>query len=292
MKYVTRVRPATVFPFVLGVFSGTLITVFLFLSVRSIEELEAEPPGVEAREGRTRANTNTKLSVRDHERDSQALGTLDSTRKKIVFHRRKAVSYNVLTQSMQGDSRGIAIHKTWASETKLKNHVNFYLLSPVQTEEGMLKKKLHITPLVMKEGDAIYSDNYQGIFDLWRDICERKLNDYHWFVRLKDTVYLKADKLEKLLASLNSSEPILVGRSVTPAGYERNSLGLRAGESYCFEGGYALSWKALDLVCPHLSACKEGAKSENEDVEMARCIRSYAGINCTASTEVYNYYGQ
>ena len=286
MKYVTRVRPATVFPFVLGVFSGTLITVFLFLSVRSIEELEAEPPGVEAREGRARANS--KLLARDHERESQALGTLDNARKKIVFHRRKAVSYNVLTQSMEAESRGIAIHKTWASETKLKNHINFYSLSPLQTEEGMLKKKLHITPLVMKEGDTIYGDNYQGIFDLWRDICERKLNDYHWFVRLRDTVYLHAEKLEKLLTSLNSSEPILIGRSVTPAGFERNSLGLQAGESYCFEGGYAVSWKALDLVCPHLLACKEGAKSENEDIEVARCIRSYAGVNCTASTEVYS----
>jgi chondroitin sulfate synthase len=284
MKYVTRVRPATVFPFVLGVFSGTLITVFLFLSVRSIEELEAEPPGVEAREGR--ANAHSKLSAHDHERESQALGTLTNIRKKVVFHRRKAVLYNVLTHSMQAESRGIAIHKTWASETKFKNHVNFYLLSPTQTEEGILKKKVHITPLAMKEGDTTYGDNYQGIFELWRDVCERKLNDYHWFVKLKDTVYLQADKLEKLLTSLNSSEPILVGRSVTPADYERNELGLRVGESYCFEGGYAVSWRALDLVCPHLSACKEGAKSENEDVEMARCIRKYTGVNCTASTEV------
>lgn len=286
MRHVTRVRPATVFPFVLGVFSGTLITVFLFLSVRSLEELQAEPPGVEAREGR--ANTNSKLSARDNERDSQALGTTHTLNgKKIVFHRRKPVLYNVLTQSVHAESRGLAIHKTWASEVKLKNHINFYLSSPVQVEEeNMLKKKLQITPLVTKEGDTTYSENHQGIFELWKDVCERKLNDYNWFVRLKDTVYLRADKLEKLLTSLNSSKPILVGHSITPVGYKRDELGLRVGESYCFEGGYAVSWKALELICPHLSACKEGAKSGNEDVEMARCIRNHAGVNCTASTEV------
>ncbi len=257
---------------------------FLFLSVRSIEELEAEPPGVEAREGKT--NINSKLSARDHERESQALGARTNG-KKVVFHRRKAVSYNVLTQSME--SMGIAIHKTWAGRTKLKSHINFYLSPPVELEEDVLsslRKKMQITPLGTKINDKIYGSNYQGIFELWKDVCERKLNEYHWFVRLKDTVYLQADKLENLLTSLNSSKPILIGRSVTPVGYKRAELGLRVGESYCFEGGYAVSWKALELVCPHLSVCKEGAKSENEDVEMARCIREHAGINCTASTEV------
>lgn len=254
---------------------------FLFLSVRSIEELEAEPPGVEAREG-----INSKLSARDRERESQALGTR-SDGKKVVFHRRKSVSYNVLTQSME--NRGLAIHKTWARGARLKNHINFYISSPVQMGEDVLsslRKKMQITPLGTKEDDKLYGDNHQGIFELWKDVCERKLNDYHWFVRLKDTIYLQTEKLENLLTSLNSSKPILVGRSVTPVGYERAELGLRVGESYCFEGGYAMSWKALELVCPHLSVCKEGAKSENEDVEMARCIRVHAGINCTTSTEV------
>ena len=288
MKHVTRVRPATVFPFVLGVFSGTLITVFLFLSVRSIEELEAEPPGVEARAREGRANINSKLSARDRESESQTLGTRTNG-KKVVFHRRKVVSYNVLTQSMQTESRGSAIHKTWAGGVELKNRINFYLLQSTKMEENVLtslKKKVQITPLGTKEDDTINGDSYQGVFELWRDVCERKFGDYHWFMRLKDTVYLQADKLEKLLTSLNSSEPILVGHSITPVGYKRDELGLRVGESYCYEGGYAVSWKALDLVCPHLLACKEGAKSENEDVEMARCIKNNAGINCTASTEV------
>ena len=273
------------FPFVLGVFSGTLITVFLFLSVRSIDDLEADPPGMEARDGKI--NINSDLSARDHDSTSQVLGE-----KKVVFHPRKAVSYNVLTQSMV--SRGLAIHKTWAGGAKLKNHISFYTLTSVQSEDGILtalKKKMQITHLGTKEDTkTINVDGYQGIFELWKDICERKCDDYHWFVTVKDTVYLQTDKLEKLLTSLNSSQPIFIGRSVTPIGYKSDELGLRAGESYCFEGGYALSWQTLELVCPHLSACQEEAKSENEDVEIARCIRQHAGINCTASLEVCDNY--
>ena len=50
--------------------------------------------------------------------------------------------------------------------------------------------------------------------------------------------------------------------------------------------GYAISWKTLELLCPVLPTCQEKARSENEDVEVARCIRIYAGINCTTAHEV------
>ena len=290
MRHVTTVRPATAFPFVLGVFSGSLITVFLFLAVRSIDELEAPPPGMEAREDGpgevNRIPGQERLPVRESVPQAQLpMGTSES---KAVFFPRQAVSYNVLTSMME--TRGLAIQKTWASGAKMKNLVEFYLLPSAQLEDELLaimKKKVRIIPLQETKEEDNGNYDHQGVFGLWRDVCKRKLNNYHWFVRLKDNVYLQPDKLEKLLNSLNSSKPILVGRSVTPLGYRRDELGLRTGESYCFEGGYVASWRTLELVCPFLSACQEGAKSENEDVEIARCIKEHTGINCTANTEVH-----
>ena len=291
MKFFRRIRPSTVFPFVLGVFSGTLISVYLFLSVRSMNELEAYPPGV-AVEGRGE-KSDIRLPdrlARDQERESQKIATPGSA-KKVTFHRRKLVSYNVLTRSsMASDSRGMAVHKTWAGATSVKKHVNFYLSPGSKLEDNVLsslKKKMQITRLLgSKEDETIHGRSHQGVFELWKDICERRLNKYLWFVRLKNTVYVQAEKLEKLLTSLNSSKPILLGHSVSPVDDRRIELGLRAGESYCYEGGYAVSWRALELICPHLSACKERAKTENEDMEMARCIREQVGVNCTASAKV------
>ena len=40
------------------------------------------------------------------------------------------------------------------------------------------------------------------------------------------------------------------------------------------------------MLCPVLSTCQEKVMSENEDVEVARCIRNYVGINCTTAYEV------
>ena len=281
MRHVRRVRLATAFPFVLGVFSGTLITAFLFLAVRSIDDLEGDGspfPGLEAVNEESKA-----LSARENE-----LQPPESTgERRASFLPRRIASFNVLISS---DTRGLAVEKTWASAAKTKQDAEFYLLPSVQLEEetvAAMKKRVQVTSLVTKD-DVIYGrNNYQGVFDLWRDICERKLDKYHWFVQLKDNVYVQAEKLERLLSSLNSSKPILIGHSITPVGYARDELGLREGESYCFEGGYAVSWKTLEMVCPFLSACQDGSKSENEDVEIARCIREHAGINCTANLQVH-----
>ena len=284
MNYVRKVRPAIAFPFVLGVFSGSLISVFLFLAVRSIDDLDRESlPGMEAREEGVKRN----LDVLARENGPGSRGTASESERNVVFLPRQTVSFNVLVSM---ETRGWAIEKTWGGGMKLKDRIDFYLLPSAQVKKEMfseLKKKAQIIPLgTNDDSELISDDSYQGVFDLWTDICKRKSRNYHWFARLKDNVYLQADKLESLLSSLNSSKPILIGRSVTPVGYRRDELGLRSGESYCFEGGYAVSWKTLELVCPYLPDCQLEAKSENEDVEMARCIRKHTGINCTTNTEV------
>lgn len=285
MRHVRRVRLATAFPFVVGVFSGTLITVFLFLAVRSIDDLERDGPLIPGMAGET--NRNLDISARENVFQPSAT-SLSTGERKAVFLPRETMSFNILISS---EVRGQAVEKTWAARMKNKQHIEFYWLPSSQLAEETLaamKKRIQIIPLGRAKDDKFidYDGDYQGVFDLWRDVCEQKLNKYHWFVRLKDSVYLKPEKLGTLLRTLNSSKPILIGHSITPAGHERDELGLREGESYCFEGGYAVSWKTLELVCPFLSACQKGAKSENEDVEFARCIREHAGINCTASTQV------
>ena len=105
-------------------------------------------------------------------------------------------------------------------------------------------------------------------------------------MKLTDDVYVRTSALENLLSSLNSSEPLLIGRPVYPTGAARDKLGLREGEGYCMESGYIVSWGAMERLCAGLPWCQENAKSENEDVEIARCIRIYSRANCTAANEV------
>ncbi|CAI8030528.1 Chondroitin sulfate synthase 3 [Geodia barretti] len=189
-----RVRLATVLPFTTGVFLGTLMTLFLVLTLRSIDE-----------ETGYRKDERTGVVVMPSSpRRLPPRKTRDPQSNEDAARHREFMMYSVVVGRSELRTRGLAAHKTWASS--LGRRVSFYLHPPG-------------------------------------------------------------------------------GHLVLPEGRDREELGLREGEGYCMEMGYVLSSGALGSVCPHLEQCWENARSENEDVEVARCVRLATGINCTSSQE-------
>lgn len=278
-RSVFRIRLATAFPFGLGVFIGTMLTAFLVLAVRSIDDLDSA----------SERAPHEYQGFSDLELPPALTYTKKST--NLMKIPKDTVSYNVLSSKEYLQSRVLSIHRTWGSNTDVIGDIEYYLYPPGGDVEinFTVKRRLPVVSLGAKSTYEIHSNNridYQGVFRIWMDICERKLDQYKWFVKLQDNVYIKTKEFEKLLSSLNSSEPLLIGQSVFPTGDDRDHLGLKEGENYCLESGYAASWGAMEQVCPMLGSCQENAKSENEDVEVARCIRTYANVNCTAATEV------
>lgn len=274
-----RIKLAVALPFILGIFLGTMITSFLMLAVQSIDEespiqrgiagedfAEPEPDGAESPE-----DTSDEVEVQTE------VPTLSPSR---------LVSYNILTSEAMFKDRGFAIHRTWGSGKAIQKSMEYYLYPRAGKEEISFatSKKMQVTSLEL-EGEEEMMEN-QGTFKLWKSICDKKLDDYLWFVKLHDVVYLRRTSLTKLLSSLNSSESLFVGKAVFPSGKRREDLGLREGESYCHEACYVLSWKAMKLLCPKLDTCQENARSTNEDVEIARCLKTHLQVHCTAATEV------
>ena len=202
----------------------------------------------------------------------------------------RLASYNVLTSTLAVKEQGFGIHRTWGGEKAVQESMEYYVYPRAGREEIDFAtfRKMPITSLEFEQEEAARRANAdnQGTFKLWKNICDKKQEDYLWFVKVQDSVYLKRTRLERLLSSLNSSEPLFLGKSVFPSGRERDDLGLRNGESYCHAACYALSQKALKMLCPKLESCQENAGSTNEDVEIARCLRTHFKINCTAATEV------
>ena len=273
-----KVRPATAFPFTLGIFSGTLITAFLCLALKSIDEEKGtvliSDPGARGRDA-------VRMPPAVHVQDEEGFQGQDQLQP------RKLVSYNVVSSREALKTRGVAIFRTWGGS--LKSELDMYLFPPAMEEEinYALKRRMPIISLGSKKTfEPTKETDDQGVFRTLTDICNKKVGSYQWFVKLQDDIYLRTQKLEMLLSSLNSSEPLFIGHSVTPMGQERDELGFKEGENYCLEAGYVLSWRALSLLCPVLPICRENAKSVNQDVEVARCIRTYVGANCTTSNEV------
>lgn len=277
-RQMRRVRLGTAFPFGVGVFTGTLITAFLCLALRSVDEEVALVGGLkelgEYREGA--APREEEESVR-RQGDYSSLPSLNDPKLLI--------SYNVLTSPEQLRTRGLAIRHTWGENVKASLEI---YLSPSGREDDItfaFNKKMPIASLAAHGGSDSQSPT-QGVFQTLSDICTRKLGQYQWFMKLRDTAYLRPAKLEAILRNLNSSAPLLIGRPKVPQGDERNELGLREGQYYCSGEGYVLSSRTLELICPALQHCRENMQSANEDVELSRCVQRHAKVNCTTAYQV------
>ena len=273
-------RLATVLPFAAGIFLGTLITLFLVLTLRSIDGEE------EARFGEDGATGVVVMpSVPRATRPQKNLDASSHDTGSGVW---ELVSYSVVVRRSELRTRGLAAHKTWASD--LGRRASYYLFPPGEDADIDFAYKRRM-PLITLGGSKPRSSTKSqsashGVIQALLDVCQRGLGKYQWYAKIEDTTYVRHKQLERILVTLNSSEPHLVGHGIFPEGREREELGLREGEGYCLEMGYVMSVRAMQLVCPMLDYCRENARSDNEDVEVARCVRLATGVNCTSSLEV------
>ena len=113
-------------------------------------------------------------------------------------------------------------------------------------------------------------------------------NNFEWFLRAEDAMYLKPEKLLELLNCVNSSKDVYLGRPGSFRANGGNGDGdLYTHEKYCQGGaGVVLSRSALMKLVPRLDSCLQDALTEQEDVELGRCLYKNVGLQCTWSYEV------
>jgi len=106
-------------------------------------------------------------------------------------------------------------------------------------------------------------------------------------MRVDDDIYIKPDKLESFLRTLNSSVPQFIGQAGLGNKDEFGQLSLDYDENFCMGGpGMLMSRETLRRVVPHISYCLKNLYSTHEDVEVGRCVRKFANISCTWTYEV------
>ncbi|KAG5878296.1 hypothetical protein JTB14_017647 [Gonioctena quinquepunctata] len=113
------------------------------------------------------------------------------------------------------------------------------------------------------------------------------LRGYEWFLRADDDVYIRTDKLEELLRSVDSKKPWFIGQTGRGNNEEFGLLSLDNDENFCMGGpGVILSRETLKRVAPYVEQCLEELYTTHEDVELGRCVRRFARISCTWSYEM------
>ncbi|MBZ3875053.1 Chondroitin sulfate synthase 1 [Sciurus carolinensis] len=106
-------------------------------------------------------------------------------------------------------------------------------------------------------------------------------------MRADDDVYIKGDRLESFLRSLNSSEALFLGQTGLGTTEEMGKLVLEPGENFCMGGpGVIMSQEVLQRMVPHIGKCLWEMCTTKEDVKVGRCVRRFAGIQCVWSYEM------
>lgn len=171
----------------------------------------------------------------------------------------------------------MCVYRTWAQT--IPGHVEFF------SSEGS-DTSIPIPIVALRNVDDSYPPQKKS-FMMLKYMHDHYLDRYEWFMRADDDVYIKSEKLESFLRSLNSSEAIFLGQTGMGARDELGKLALEPGENFCMGGpGVIMSREVLKRMVPHIRECLQEMYTTHEDVEVGRCVRRFAGVQCVWSYEV------
>ena len=196
--------------------------------------------------------------------------------KQPVFHKNKVSGSQVslyiglVTSHEYINTRGIAINKTWG---QLATALEYYI------GEGLTS---HSLPIVSLPGTDDSYPPQKKVFHMYRYMYDHYIDQYDWFMRADDDLYVRIPELMKFLSKQDPNKELYLGSPARGKPEDRERLKLDSKELYCMGGtGVILSRALLTKLGPHLQDClKNVVVSWNEDVEVGRCISHKLGIQC------------
>lgn len=199
---------------------------------------------------------------------------IHNSKKTLIF-------VGVMTAQKYLDSRAVAVYETWGRE--LPGRIAFFSSSTSETSANI--------PLVRLSGvDDSYPPQKKS-FMMLKYMYEQYGDRFEWFMRADDDVYVRTDRLEALLRSVDSRKPQFIGQAGRGNQEEFGLLSLEYDENFCMGGpGVIMSRETLARVAPHVKYCLKNLYTTHEDVELGRCVQKFARIPCTWSYEVSTKY--
>lgn len=196
----------------------------------------------------------------------------------------RLVYVGVMTAKQYLGTRAKAVWETWGKD--LPGKIEFF-----SSEFSSIPDNCTDLPLVaLPRVTDVYPPQKKSFLMLqymWKNYRDR----YEWFVRADDDVYVKPDRLEKFLRSVDSRKPMYIGQAGRGNADEFGTLALEYNENYCMGGpGVIMSRETLKRIVPHIKYCLKNLYTSHEDVELGRCVQKYAGIPCTWSYEVFFFF--
>ncbi|KAM3722034.1 Chondroitin sulfate synthase sqv-5 [Dirofilaria immitis] len=190
----------------------------------------------------------------------------------------KLLLVGVMTAAKYVDTRAYEVWKTWAQ------HIPGKLLFFVAEGTATIHSDM---PVIRLKGVTDEYPPQKKSFVMLKWMADHHLDDFDWFMRADDDLYVRGEQLETLLRSLDSNKAHLIGQAGLGNTAEYGQLALGQDDNYCMGGpGIVMSQMTLRLVAPHLRSCLMEMFTTHEDVELGRCIRKHVGVTCTWNYEM------
>ena len=187
------------------------------------------------------------------------------------------VFVGILTAQSYLNSRVPTLFDTWVND--IPGDVAVFA-----KEEAVFSHSLPVFKL------AGTDDSYppqQKAFVMLKFMYDNYLDHYEFFFRADDDVYIRPDKLETFLRSVNSSKIQNIGQMGQGLPEDFGKLSFLDDENFCMGGpGMILSRETLAKIGPHISECLRNVFTTQEDVEVGRCIQRVTGVPCTWAYDV------
>nr|XP_045588345.1 chondroitin sulfate synthase 1-like [Procambarus clarkii] len=183
----------------------------------------------------------------------------------------------VMTANKYLDTRAKAVYETWGKQ--LPGKIAFFSSEASSTNVDI--------PLIrLRDVDDSYPPQKKS-FMMIKYMAEHFAEHFEFFMRADDDIYVRPDRLELFLRSVNSTKSHFIGQAGKGNQEELGHLSLKTDENFCMGGpGVILSRSTLLQVAPHVRDCLKNLRSTHEDVEVGRCVRKYAKVPCTWSYEM------
>ena len=202
--------------------------------------------------------------------------------RELAAHKldRKLLLVGVITAQKYLDTRATAIYNTWG---KQMDDIIFFSDQPNSTQ--------HLDfPVVTLEGvdDLVYPPQLK-MFRMLQYMYSKYINQFDFFMRVDDDMYLKKEQLYNLLLETNPAQDIYMGSPGFGKPEDRKRLKLEDHEHYCMGGpGVVFSRALFRKLGPEIDDCLNNVvfSDYDEDVELGRCISYKLQIQCTWSYQV------
>lgn len=140
----------------------------------------------------------------------------------------------VMTAAKYLDSRARAAYNTWGRQVPGK--VMFY------SSEFSYSEHVPLVPL--KEVDDHYPPQKKS-FRMLKHIHDNFIDQYEWFLRADDDVYIRTDRLEQLLRSVDSRKPWFIGKLNSRLLKIRKHISFLNVWDFCFNSNIKFIWTFL-----------------------------------------------